>query len=534
MDAASAPKSAEDESGRETWLKPILLAVALILVASYALTVTEVGGQLWQEANGLLHSDSAMLVIGIGGAAVAVAGLAYLFLRNVPARPSRRAAEARLSAENIAGRKAVLETLVREIEANAKATRQLAIHVIDIDRFRIVNEVRGEGEADDFLRLLSERLLLLVNQPERLARIGDDEFLIIQPEVGGARHAEIFARRIQETIRDVCAQVPRHARPGASIGVAVAPDHGNDAAKLMHSASLALRAAKGAGGDTFRVYTRDMELAVETRLQMETAISDGLHQSWFDLHFQPQYDLRTRRLLGFEALVRMAHPDLGEVLPTVFVPVADESGLIQPLGEWIIREAFSTAAEWPSHLTLAINISLAQFRHGDIAATIIHALAKAGLAGSRLRIEVSEAVLLAQSDSINEQLRRLRSRGVTIILDDFGLHNSRLKLLSRAALDAVKLDRSLIERVGREPEAEDLVRSLIGTAQSFDLEILAEGIESAEQALFLMSNDCQKVQGFLFGRPSQKRDLAAIISKDMRNALGAEPPKAPRSASAAA
>jgi EAL domain-containing protein (putative c-di-GMP-specific phosphodiesterase class I) len=382
--------------------------------------------------------------------------------------------------------------------------------------------------------LLTERFLLLVNHPERLARIGDDEFVIVQPEVGGSRHAEIFARRIQESIKDVCAQVPRHARPGASIGIAVAPDHGNDAAKLVHSASLALHAAKEAGGDTFRVYSREMEMVVEARLQMEKAISDGLQQGWFDLHFQPQYDLSTRRLTGFEALVRMSHPELGELLPATFVPVADESGLIQPLGDWIIREAFATAAEWPQHLTLSINVSLAQFRHGDIANTVINALAKSGFAGSRLRVEITEAALLAQSDAINEQLRRLRTRGAKIVLDDFGVDNSRLKLLSRSALDAVKLDRTLVERVAEEPETAALVRSLIGTAQCFDLDILAEGIERAEQAHFLMSNDIQKVQGFLFGRPARKRDLAAIIAKDLRNAMEGATRVAPCSSTAAA
>ena len=179
-------------------------------------------------------------------------------------------------------------------------------------------------------------------------------------------------------------------------------------------------------------------------------------------------------------------------------------------------------------------MSLAQFRHGYIANSVLNALAKASLAGTRLRIEVSEAVLLAQSDAINEQLHRLKSRGAKIVLDDFGVDNSRLRLLSRSALDAVKLDRTLVERVGEEPEVAALVRSLIGTAQSFDLDILAEGIERAEQAHFLMSNDIQKVQGFLFGRPTRKRDLGAIIAKDLRNTMEGEPKAAPRPTTVAA
>jgi diguanylate cyclase (GGDEF)-like protein len=533
MARKSASGARREEAGSDTRLKLLLLAFALVLVAIYALTVTEMGEQTLQQIGVLIHSDMALLAIGIGGAAIAVGGLAYLFLRG--RAPSKdKALETAVAVANIAGRKEFLERLVREVEANARSGLQLAIHIVDIDRFHVVNEVRGEAEGDDFLRLLTERLLLLINHADRLGRIGDDEFVIIQPEVGGSRHAEIFARRIQETVKDACAQVPRHARPSASIGVAVAPDHGNDAAKLLHSASLALRTAKRAGGDTFRIYTREMEMVVEARLQMEKAISDGLQQSWFELHFQPQYDLRTRRLTGFEALVRMNHPELGELLPGVFVPVADESGLIQPLGDWIIRDALGTAREWPQNLALSINVSLAQFRHGDVANTVINALAKSGFPGSRLRIEIPEGVLLAQSDAINEQLRRLKTRGVAIVLDDFGLDSSRLKLLSRSALDAVKLDRTLVERVGAEPETDNLVRGLIGTAHSFDLDIQAEGIERAEQAHFLMSNDIRKVQGYLFGRPARKIDLAAIIAKDMRNATERSEASAPRQSSAAA
>jgi EAL domain-containing protein (putative c-di-GMP-specific phosphodiesterase class I) len=262
-----------------------------------------------------------------------------------------------------------------------------------------------------------------------------------------------------------------------------------------------------------------MEMAAESRLKIEKAISDGLQQSWFELHYQPQYDLRTRRLAGFETLVRMNHPKLGELLPAAFLPVADDSGLIQALGDWIIREAVATGREWPSNVSLSINVSLAQFRCGDVANTVINALAKSEFPGTRLKVEIPESVLLAQSDAVNEQLRRLKSRGVTIVLDDFGLDSSRLKLLSRSSLDAVKLDHTLIEGIGTERETESFVRSLIGTARCFGLEIVAEGVERAEQAHFLMANDVHKVQGYLFGRPARKVDLAAIVAKDMRNAM---------------
>ena len=534
MGRKSAQKISQNESGRESRLKLILLVVALILVAGYAASVTKMGELVAGKISGIPLAGLPMLpMTGLRAAVVVVAAAFLLVRRRRVAKAKSKPAEAAHTIANLAGRREFLKTVQGYIDSHAKAGRQLAVHVIDIDRFRAVNDLLGEAEGDAFLSVVTERLLVLVDHPDRLARTGDDEFAVIQPEAGGARHAEIYARRIQETINDACAQVPRHARPGASIGIAVFPEHGDAAAKLMHSASLALHAAKNAGGERFLVYSREMEMAAEARLEMEKAIGDGLHQGWFELHFQPQYDLLTRRLTGFEALVRMKHPQLGQLPPAAFLPVAEEGGLIQPLGEWIIREALSTASDWPAHLTLSINISLAQFRNADIAGSIISMLSKSGLEGSRLRVEISETVLLEESGAIVEQLRRLKSRGVTIVLDDFGLQRSQLKLLSRLACDAVKLDRSLIERVGEEPEAENLVRALIGTARSFDLDVQAEGIERAEQAHFLLSNDCQNVQGFLFGRPTQGRDLAAIIAKDLRKSTEGESAPADPSRSAA-
>jgi diguanylate cyclase (GGDEF)-like protein len=517
---APLPRSPADETRRETRLRLILLALALVLVAGYALTVTEMGEQSLEQVRLLLHSDAALLVIGAVGAAVAICGVAYLLLRNRPRKQKKSAAEIVQTAA-VAGRREILQLLEREVEANARSGRQLAVYLIDIDRFRIVNQVRGEGEGDDFLRHVGERLAPLATRPERLARIGDDEFVIIQPEAGGSRHAEMLARRIQETLRDACAQVPRQARPSASIGVALAPEHGSGATKLLHSAAHALQAAKDAGGDTFRIHSSDTQLAVEARLQMEKAISDGLQQGWFELHFQPQYDLSSRRLTGFEALARLNHPEIGEVLPGLFMPVADDSGLAQPLGEWILRDALATAAEWPDHLTLSLNVSLAQLRDGEIANVIIDALGKSNIPGERLSIELPEAALLVQSEAIDDQMRRLKSRGITLVLDDFGVDTSKLKLLSGRLVDAVKLDRTLVNSIGAAVEQEALLKGLIGTARSFELEVLAEGIERVEQAHFLVAHDCRRVQGFLFGRPARKRDLAAIVAKDLRNTLHA-------------
>ncbi len=528
-----APSDSQNGSGRESRLKLVLLAVTLFLVAGYALWVTNLGGTILSLA-GQVFGSLPIMQLAMGGAALAIIASAVLFVRRRwAARPKSAVVEVTGGSGGLNGRAAFLKTLATRIDAHGKSGRQLALHLIDIDGFRTVNDLLGEEEGDAFLRLVAERLLVLVNHADRLARIGDDEFAIIQPEVGGARHAEIYVRRIQETLKDVCAQLPRHARPSASIGIAVYPEHGDDAGKLVHTASLAQHAAKRAGGDTFQVYSRGMDIAVDTRRETETAISDGLQKGWFALHYQPQYDLITRRLTGFEALVRMNHPERGELPPGDFLPVADESGLIQPLGEWIIKDAFATASNWPKHTTLALNVSVAQLRHGDIAGSIISMLSSSGFDGKRLRVEVPEAALVDWSSAVADQLRRLKTRGVTVVVDGFGLENSRLKSLSRDVCDAVKIHQSLLQTVGADKEAEALARGLIGTAKAFGLDVHAQGVEHVEQAHFLIANDCHKVQGFLFGRPAPVEDLAAIIAKDTRKASDAGQGSARASRSAA-
>jgi diguanylate cyclase (GGDEF)-like protein len=393
------------------------------------------------------------------------------------------------------------------------------LHLVDIDRFRRLNDLLGEAAGDAFLRDVTERLKQIAANAEDLARIGDDEFALIQMNAGGARHAEIFARRIRNTLDDACAEVPPHARPGASTGAALCPEHDADPRKLLHCASAALDASKRSGGGKFRLHSAEIARAAGDRVSIEQAIRDGLEQDRFDLLFQPQYDLQTRRLLGFEALVRLNHPELGEVLPDDFISIAEEIGLIEPLGAWIIARALATAADWPVHLTLSINVSAAQFREGDVAARIIHELASSCFEGSRLNVEIPEGLLWQASDSVRRQLRRLRRRGVRLVLDDFGVHSLQLQALVRSTCDAVKLDRSFVAPVGQELEAEAVVRGLVDTAEAYGLPVLAEGVERAEQAHFLMSHSCRKVQGFLFGQPTHPRDLAAIVAKDMRNVM---------------
>jgi diguanylate cyclase (GGDEF)-like protein len=512
-------------------LATLSLAVLLVAVLGFAVVFTSLSAYV-QVGLASVASDIGWLMPAAGlAAAAALLGALYVAVsRGKVSIPMVTAAQPADPLARLQGREALLHALASEIEAHADSGRQLAMHLVDIDRFGVLNDVLGEAEGDAFLRGVAERLLALVNQPGRVARIGDDEFAVIQPEAGGSRHAEIYARRIRETLEELCGQLPRHTRPDVSVGVAVSPDHGQGSAELLHSASLALRAAKSAGGGAIRVFGRDMASGAESRAAMEQAISEGLQQSWFSMRFQPQYDIRSRRLTGFEALVRMIHPEKGELPPAAFLPAAEQSGLIQPLGEWIIRDALTHAALWPKHLTLSLNVSTAQFRSGDLAATLLQGMANCEVEGERVRVELSEALLRDQNASIEEQLRRLKARGVGLVLDDFGLETTSLRALATWPCDAVKLDRTVVQALGEDPAAQKLARGLMGAARAFRLDVLAEGVERPEQMAFLMANFCYGVQGFLFGRPVPASEVAAIIAKDMRKHAAGE--EAGRGASA--
>jgi diguanylate cyclase (GGDEF)-like protein len=514
MGRNSRQLGSEEAPERESRVRTILLALTIVLVVGYALTLTDVtaGAGIVGGWFPLATTTAAVLTIAALGGLLVLARRRDL-ARNPPSAPEEPAPLAAMQ-----GRIQLLETLGRLLAEHQVAGRQLSLHLIDLDRFSEVNALLGEAEGDAFLRAVAERLFVLVDQTECLGRIGDDEFAVIQPETGGARHAEIYAKRIEDTLKDACAQVPRHARPAPSLGVAVAPEHGETAARLFHNASLALRSAKRKGGGGFRVFTRDLEMGVEARLQMERAISDGLLQGWFELRFQPQYDLQLRRLSGFEAIVRMKHPQRGELLAGEFLPVAEDSGLIQPLGEWLVREAMIAAAEWPAHLKLTVGIPPALLLHGDAAAMILAAAAQAGFDPARLVIGVPESAVFGLSERLNDQLRRLKGRGAAILVDHFGADGSNLRSLSLLRGDAVRLDDTLMRQIGENATAEDLLRGLIGTARSFGLAVMAEGVEGVAQAHVLMANGCHLVQGFLFGRPGSATEVAAIIAKDFRKA----------------
>lgn len=518
MESGASLSAKTEPTGRETGIKLVLLALALGLVWAYA---AQLGVLPW-DVSALLKRlreptpEMAIQLVVIAGTLGLIATAGILIARVVAERRANAATDA---LAKLSTRRQLIEALAAELKAHHRDGRQLALHVLDIDRFRVVNEVLGEAEGDALLRAVADRLLRLAEPDIQIARIGDDEFAVIQPGIGSVRNAEIMARRIEDTLAELCLSVPRHVRPAISMGMAVAPGNGNDPHRLLRCASLALREAKLSGGACVRAYTREIEMGVESRLRLEKAIAEGLRQDWFTVNFQPQYDLKTRRLTGFEALARLEHPQLGSIAPAVFLPVAEETGLIRQLGDWIFEESVATASEWPEQLSLAVNLSTAQFQAADLSRRMLEILARRGFNPQRLRLEISEAVIAGKNGEIARQLDEFRAAGITIVIDDFGISGLGFEVLARSPCDAIKIDRSFMLRVGEDPTIDTTVRSLINMANSLDLDVVAEGVERAEQAHFLMSNDCRDVQGYLFGRPAASSEVAAIIAKDLRKTV---------------
>lgn len=414
-----------------------------------------------------------------------------------------------------------LVNLEAALASHREKGRQLALHVLDVDNFRAVNQQLGEAEGDNLLKAIARRLLFLVEKPELLGRLGDDEFGIIQPDASGERHAEIYAARIQGSLKDGWPEPQCGSRLGATIGAALYPAAGADAHTLLRHGCLALAEAKKRRSAAVRFFSPEMERRSAPRSGLELDIRTALREGWFALHFQPQYDLGSRRLTGFEALLRMNHPDHGVVGPSDILPVAEAAGLMEPLNEWVLAEALGTAAHWPHHLTLAVNMSAMQVARTNVAQSVAAALAAASFEARRLHVELPEAVFLDPAEAVLEQLRALKALGVTVVIDDFATGQSSLAVLSRSLCDAVKVDRSFVQRLGREASAEKLARSVIALGRALQLRVIAEGVESAEQAHFLMTNNCRDVQGFLFGKPVPASELAAVIARDIRSGAAA-------------
>ena len=410
---------------------------------------------------------------------------------------------------DLPNRAAFNECFAATLDRAAASGEQFAILSVDLDRFKEANDAYGHSVGDALLREVARRLQAAA-AGAFLARIGGDEFTLIVTDGAQPAAAAALAERLLAAFVDDFEVEGRQLQIGLSIGGAVYPTDGTDAKTLMVNADTALYRAKAEMRGSVLFFEPEMSARLGERLALQGDLRSAIARGELLLHYQPQVKM-SGETIGFEALVRWQCPKRGMVSPGTFIPIAEESGLIVPIGEWVLREACREAASWPQPLTIAVNISPIQFRHGDLPRLVHSILLETGLAPARLELEITEGVLINDFSRAVSILRRLKSLGVQIALDDFGTGYSSLSYLHSFAFDRIKIDRAFIGDLEHNRHSMAIVRAVIGLGHSLDVPILAEGVETEAQHAFLVQEGCDEVQGYLTGRPLPIADYAKLI-----------------------
>ncbi|OAF14695.1 histidine kinase [Bradyrhizobium centrolobii] len=396
-----------------------------------------------------------------------------------------------------------------------------SILMLDLDRFKNVNDSLGHGAGDVLLRQVAQRLKSALRESDVLARLGGDEFAIIQE---GCEDQRVCSTELAARIAKLVAEpflLPGHrVEIGTSIGIAIAPDHGNNQEQLLKKADLALYRSKSAGRNCFTIYDEAMSAELEARNTLEGDLRDAIARCQFELHYQPFVDVTDGGRRGFEALVRWRHPSRGLIPPDQFIPLAEEAGLIVPLGEWVLRRACADAATWPADLMVAVNLSPIQFKEAELFEVISAALRDSGLPPERLEIEITESVLLERGVENLAFMERLKSIGVELALDDFGTGYSSLSYLTAFPFDKIKIDKSFIRNLTHQPRSSAIISSIVTLARGLDMAVTAEGVETREEFERLAALGVNFAQGYLFGRPQpvDRIEFGASVQSSQRDA----------------
>jgi diguanylate cyclase (GGDEF)-like protein len=447
------------------------------------------------------------VVAAVGGALAAVFALGSAIWRHQQRRA--RAADERL--RYLAQHDALTGTLNRASfgEALAQACRErghggpgFAVLCIDLDRFKELNDALGHAGGDELLRRAAERLQAAVRHADAVARLGSDEFAVLQSGVDDAQAVSVFAERIVVALARPYELAGQRVMASASVGAAIHGVDGDDPGSLMHRADLALYRAKSNGRGGYSFYDRELDDELQSRRTLTRELRDALAAGALKLHFQPIWGPHAGRLLGYEALARWPHPTRGFVPPSEFVALAESTGLIDELGRWVLERACREAAQWPDSLSVAVNLSPAQFRRpGEIVEEVRGALAKSGLEPERLELEITESLLMHDTEQVLQSLHALRALGVRIAMDDFGTGYSSLAYLWRFPFDKVKIDRAFTASVVDDGRVDLIVRSIVSLAHALQIGVNAEGVETEAQRERLAAHGCDELQGFLLGRP---------------------------------
>jgi diguanylate cyclase (GGDEF)-like protein/PAS domain S-box-containing protein len=406
----------------------------------------------------------------------------------------------------------LFEVKLDECLRDVAGGKQLAVLVLDLDGFKSVNDTHGHAVGDRALRAFASKVSAILRSDDLMARIGGDEFAIIMPGIGSPDDPTNLARRIVATVREPFLIEETTVGFGVGIGIALAPDDGWQPDDLLRRADRALYRAKAFGRSSIRFFEADMDLVIERRIQIEQELRSAIASDTIVPNYQPLVSLDGNRIIGFEALARWESKSLGQIAPDVFIPIAEEAGLISLLSTKLFCRACRDANTWPETFTLAFNLSPVSLRDPTLGLRILALLAQSGFSPHRLELEITESALVDNIGVAQTTIDQLRQAGVRIALDDFGTGYATLSQLLSFHLDKIKIDRSFVSRLDESEEGRVIVRAILGLAKGFGLTTTAEGVENAEQLAYLKDNGCTEGQGYLFSKPIPAADIPALLN----------------------
>ncbi|WP_082124916.1 EAL domain-containing protein [Aurantiacibacter luteus] len=430
----------------------------------------------------------------------------------------------------LANRFQMSQALERILEAPVEANRHCAVMLLDLDRFKQVNDTMGHPAGDALLKQVSGRLERAVGTMGQVGRLGGDEFKVIVPTRVEEATLVALAREIIHSLSQPYSIDGQRVVIGASIGIAVSPEHGDNSEEIIRNADLALYAAKDGGRGRHHFYAEDLHAAAEAKAKLEEDLRDALANGELELHYQPVVSMATDRISGFEALLRWHHPVKGWIPPDKFIAIAEDSGLIQPIGEWALRQACSDLARWPDEVRVAVNVSPVQFSNTQLPAIVASAIASAGIRASRLELEITESVFLGDDEGTDAMFSALKRIGVRLALDDFGTGYSSLGYLKKAPFDKIKIDQSFVRGM-TEPGSRNgaIITSITSLAKSLGMDTTAEGVETHDELDLIRKHGCSHVQGYIFDKPLDAEQTRARIESGLQAiAKGPKSSRAPR------
>jgi diguanylate cyclase (GGDEF)-like protein/PAS domain S-box-containing protein len=411
----------------------------------------------------------------------------------------------------------LLRSRLSEAVAHACDARQKVwVAFVDLDRFKVVNDSLGHKAGDRLLNIVAERLRHVVREVDTVARLGGDEFVVVMRDTEDSNVTTAAIDRLVQTVVHPVIIEGHEFILTCSIGIAVYPDNGDDPEKLIEYADVAMYSAKDKGRNNYQFYDAAMNERALIRLQMEAALRNAVERGEFGLHYQPQVDLKSGDIVGMEALLRWKHPILGIVSPSEFIELAEETGLIVPIGAWVLREACAQNKAWQDaglgNLRVAVNLSPRQFAQPDLVRSVNQILFETGLSPHYLEVELTENLVMTGVEHSLDVLKDLKAHGIQISIDDFGTGYSSLSYLKRFPIDVLKIDKSFVHDIASDPDDETVVASIISLAHSLKLHVIAEGVESYDQLAFLERHGCDEIQGYYFSRPVPPIKFAQMLT----------------------